>query len=213
MKVVEMEQNCRDGSEREMGSRVPIETIEEDEEFDWEAAVKEIDLACLKTSNASSSFHFTPLAHPPITRNSTKPPVKRQSTLDKFIRRTEHKPENQVVSESNFDEFECGGGNDKSPIVGIDPEAAKTWIYPVNGSVPLRDYQFAITNTALFSNTLVALPTGLGKTLIAAVVMYNYFRLFPEGKIVFAVPSRPLVMQQIEACHNIVGIPRVCDSL
>ncbi|RDX61299.1 DEAD-box ATP-dependent RNA helicase FANCM, partial [Mucuna pruriens] len=88
----------------------------------------------------------------------------------------------------------------------IDAEAAKTWIYPVN--VPLRDYQFDITQSALFSNTLVALPTGLGKTLIAAVVMYNYFRWFPQGKIVFAAPSRPLVMQQIEACHNIVGIPQ-----
>lgn len=29
------------------------------------------------------------------------------------------------------------------------------------------------------------------------------------GKIVFAAPSRPLVLQQIEACHNIVGIPQV----
>lgn len=103
-------------------------------------------------------------------------------------------------------------------------------LYLVSVNVPLRDYQFAITKTALFSNTLVALPTGLGKTLIAAVVMYNYFRWFPQGKIkpifvslleavlivslpgkiVFAAPSRPLVMQQIEACHNIVGIPQVC---
>ncbi|CAL0329459.1 unnamed protein product [Lupinus luteus] len=88
----------------------------------------------------------------------------------------------------------------------IDPDAAKTWIYPVN--VPLRDYQFDITHTALFSNTLVALPTGLGKTLIAAVVMFNYFRWFPHAKIVFTAPSRPLVMQQIQACHNIVGIPQ-----
>ncbi|KAL5097684.1 hypothetical protein RYX36_002011 [Vicia faba] len=88
----------------------------------------------------------------------------------------------------------------------IDNEAAKTWIYPVN--VPLRDYQFHISQTAFFQNTLVALPTRLGKTLIAAVVMYNYFKWFPEGKIVFAAPSRPLVMQQIEACHNIVGIPQ-----
>lgn len=50
--------------------------------------------------------------------------------------------------------------------------------------MPLRDYQFAITKTALFMNTLVALPTGLGKTLIAAVVMYNYFRWFPEGNVI-----------------------------
>lgn len=48
-------------------------------------------------------------------------------------------------------------------------------------NVPVRDYQFAITKTALFSNTLVALPTGLGKTLIAAVVIYNFFRWFPDG--------------------------------
>lgn len=48
---------------------------------------------------------------------------------------------------------------------------------------PRRDYQFSITQTALFSNTLVVLPTGLGKTLIAAVVMYNYFRWFPNGKV------------------------------
>jgi hypothetical protein len=34
--------------------------------------------------------------------------------------------------------------------------------------------------TALLSNTLVCLPTGLGKTLIAAVVMHNFARWFPE---------------------------------
>lgn len=54
-------------------------------------------------------------------------------------------------------------------------------------NVPLRDYQFAITKKALFSNTLVALPTGLGKTLIAAVVMYNYFRWFPDGNLILVM--------------------------
>jgi Fanconi anemia group M protein len=28
------------------------------------------------------------------------------------------------------------------------------------------------------------------------------------GKIVFTAPSRPLVVQQIEACHNVMGIPQ-----
>uniref|UniRef100_A0A0A0LMN2 Helicase ATP-binding domain-containing protein n=1 Tax=Cucumis sativus TaxID=3659 RepID=A0A0A0LMN2_CUCSA len=32
--------------------------------------------------------------------------------------------------------------------------------------------------------------------------------LLLAGKIVFTAPSRPLVLQQIEACHNIVGIPQ-----
>ncbi|KAI7741881.1 hypothetical protein M8C21_022455 [Ambrosia artemisiifolia] len=106
-----------------------------------------------------------------------------------------------VVSQ---DDFVCT--HDRISSVTIDPEAAKTWIYPE--FPPVRDYQLSITERALFSNTLVALPTGLGKTHIAAVVMYNYYRWFPEGKIVFAAPSRPLVMQQIEACHKTVGIPQ-----
>jgi Fanconi anemia group M protein len=38
---------------------------------------------------------------------------------------------------------------------------------------------------------------------------YDVYSYFIAGKIVFAAPSRPLVMQQIEACHNIVGIPQV----
>lgn len=58
--------------------------------------------------------------------------------------------------------------------VPIDAEAARTWIYPVN--YPVRQYQLQIVTQALFNNTLVALPTGLGKTLIAAVVMYNFYR-------------------------------------
>ncbi|CAA0809880.1 DEAD/DEAH box RNA helicase family protein [Striga hermonthica] len=111
-----------------------------------------------------------------------------------------------AVCENGGGVAECEYAEMVNRCVAIDPEAAKTWIYPVN--IPRRDYQFSITKTALFSNTLVVLPTGLGKTLIAAVVMYNYFRWFPEGKIVFAAPSRPLVLQQIEACHNIVGIPQ-----
>lgn len=37
--------------------------------------------------------------------------------------------------------------------------------------------------TALLQNTLVCLPTGLGKTLIAAVVMYNFSRWFPQVRL------------------------------
>jgi hypothetical protein len=63
----------------------------------------------------------------------------------------------------------------------IDQDAVKTWIYPTN--LKIRDYQKAIVHTALFTNTLVALPTGLGKTMIAAVVIYNFYRWFPQGKV------------------------------
>ncbi|KAI8995314.1 P-loop containing nucleoside triphosphate hydrolase protein [Trametes punicea] len=86
-----------------------------------------------------------------------------------------------------------------------DRLAAKTWIYPLNK--PKRDYQYNIVKKSLFENTLVALPTGLGKTFIAGVVMLNYYNWFPEGKVVFVAPTKPLVAQQIEACHKTCGIP------
>ncbi|KAK8463640.1 hypothetical protein PHAVU_011G000500 [Phaseolus vulgaris] len=170
-----------------MASNNPLD-IMENEEFDWEAAAREIDVVCQMTSDA---------------QEKGKEKGKQQTTLDRFVSIANAKKESSIPTPTPQLEED-----DENPtfVHHIDAEAAKTWIYPVN--VPLRDYQFAITQSALFSNTLVALPTGLGKTLIAAVVMYNYFRWFPQGKIVFAAPSRPLVTQQIEACHNIVGIPQ-----
>ena len=87
----------------------------------------------------------------------------------------------------------------------LDPRAAQTYVYP--GQLMRREYQFQITHDALFTNSLVCLPTGLGKTLIAAVVMYNYYRWFPSGKVVFLAPTRPLVDQQKAACRDICGMP------
>ncbi|SPO22797.1 related to MPH1 - Member of the DEAH family of helicases [Ustilago trichophora] len=90
----------------------------------------------------------------------------------------------------------------------IDLEAAKTWIYPTN--MEKRDYQYNIVQKALFNNVLVALPTGLGKTFIAAVVILNFFRWYPDAKIFFLAPTKPLVDQQKTACHRICGLPWDC---
>lgn len=73
-------------------------------------------------------------------------------------------------------------------LPGFDLEAGRTWIYPTN--YPVRQYQFDIVRSCLFDNTLVSLPTGLGKTFIAAVVMYNFYRWYPQGKIVFMAPTK-----------------------
>ena len=52
----------------------------------------------------------------------------------------------------------------------------------------------AIVEQALLRNTLVCLPTGLGKTFIAAVVMYNFFRWFPQ------VCLCPLIWKLVANC-------------
>ncbi|KAL1631338.1 3'-5' DNA helicase [Diplodia seriata] len=89
----------------------------------------------------------------------------------------------------------------------IDLEAMKTWVYPTNlGSI--REYQFNIVHRGLYHNLLVALPTGLGKTFIAATIMLNFLRWTTEAQIVFVAPTKPLVAQQIDACLGIAGIRR-----
>ncbi|WAR19589.1 FANCM-like protein [Mya arenaria] len=98
------------------------------------------------------------------------------------------------------DGFGCSqiSATQAADLPGYDRTAGKLWIYPTN--YPVRDYQFNISQQALYKNTMVTLPTGLGKTFIAAVVMYNFYRWYPQGKVIFMAPTKPLVAQQIEAC-------------
>uniref|UniRef100_A0A4W3GS61 FA complementation group M n=1 Tax=Callorhinchus milii TaxID=7868 RepID=A0A4W3GS61_CALMI len=99
-----------------------------------------------------------------------------------------------------------GPGVEPPPPSGFDLSSGDVWIYPTN--YPVREYQLSMARAALTRNTLVCLPTGLGKTFIAAVLMYNYYRWFPSAKIVFMAPTKPLVAQQIEACYKVMGIPQ-----
>lgn len=71
-----------------------------------------------------------------------------------------------------------------STLPRVNSSTALTWVYPQSADYALREYQVNICKQALLLNTLVCLPTGLGKTLIAAVVMYNYYRWFPEGNVI-----------------------------
>ena len=89
----------------------------------------------------------------------------------------------------------------------LDRNSMETWVYPTNLGT-IRDYQFSIVAKGLYHNMLVALPTGLGKTFIAATIMLNWYRWTKNAQIVFAAPTRPLVSQQIKACFEIAGIPR-----
>lgn len=88
---------------------------------------------------------------------------------------------------------------------GFDEHAGRKMVYPNN--MPIRGYQRAAVEMALYKNAMLVLPTGFGKTFIAAVVMYNFHRWYPQGKLIFVAPTRPLVAQQIDECKRVSGIP------
>ncbi|MGB9718326.1 MAG: ERCC4 domain-containing protein [Thermoproteota archaeon] len=63
-----------------------------------------------------------------------------------------------------------------------------------DGKVRARSYQVNISLTALKESTLVVLPTGLGKTVIALLVAAEKLRA-SEGVCVVLAPTKPLVEQ------------------
>ncbi|MFW6285983.1 MAG: helicase-related protein [Nanoarchaeota archaeon] len=59
-----------------------------------------------------------------------------------------------------------------------------------------RKYQELIFANSLNKNSLVILPTGLGKTVIAIMLAIYYFNKNPNKKVLFLAPTKPLVEQQ-----------------
>jgi Fanconi anemia group M protein len=62
-------------------------------------------------------------------------------------------------------------------------------------SIERRTYQERVAENALRGNTLVSIPTGLGKSLIAALVAARRLDQYPEKHVVVLAPTRPLVEQ------------------
>src|SRR3989344_8475552 len=60
-----------------------------------------------------------------------------------------------------------------------------------------REYQRKIFETCSQKNCLVVLPTGLGKTLIALMLVIDRMKKFPGEKAVFLAPTKPLAEQHL----------------
>lgn len=71
------------------------------------------------------------------------------------------------------------------------------------GKIKAREFQLNISKNALLKNTLVVLPTGLGKTIIAAFVSAEILHS-KKGKIIFLAPTKPLVNQHKETFEKIL---------
>jgi ERCC4-related helicase len=66
-------------------------------------------------------------------------------------------------------------------------------------SIKPREYQVKIVETCKSANTLVVLPTGLGKTLIALLLSIHRLKELPTSKVLFLAPTRPLVEQHMSS--------------
>jgi Fanconi anemia group M protein len=62
-------------------------------------------------------------------------------------------------------------------------------------TVEFRLYQKKIADIASERNTLIILPTALGKTVISAIVSANILYNYRNTKVLVMAPTRPLVMQ------------------
>ncbi len=76
----------------------------------------------------------------------------------------------------------------------------------IKGFTP-RLYQETILATASAKNTLVVLPTGLGKTNIFLMLAAQRLKLYPDGKILLIGPTRPLIDQYHEVFKKHFEIP------
>ncbi|MBN2112411.1 DEAD/DEAH box helicase family protein [Candidatus Woesearchaeota archaeon] len=69
--------------------------------------------------------------------------------------------------------------------------------YMLKDIIP-RLYQETILSTCVNNNCLVVLPTGMGKTMIALMLASQRFRQYPESKMLFIAPTKPLVEQHLQ---------------
>ena len=70
-----------------------------------------------------------------------------------------------------------------------------------------RKYQEDIAIHASKRNSLVVLPTALGKTTIAILVAIQRLSQYPWGKILVLAPTRPLVVQHYKSFRQFLQVP------
>ena len=76
------------------------------------------------------------------------------------------------------------------------------------GAVEERAYQVNIAKACLGRPTLVVLPTGMGKTVVAAMVIAETLRR-KGGRILFLAPTKPLVEQHAASLRDVLVVDRI----
>mgnify|MGYP006278393121 CR=1 FL=1 len=79
--------------------------------------------------------------------------------------------------------------------------------YLKKNQIYYRHYQDTIAKACQDKNSLVVLPTGLGKTIIAFLAISHTLKKYNrKGKILFLAPTRPLVSQHGDSCQDFLNL-------
>ncbi len=73
-------------------------------------------------------------------------------------------------------------------------------------SIERRSYQESIAKNAVRVNTLVCLPTGLGKSIVAAYVAAERLQRIPNKGVVMLAPTKPLVLQHFKTFQKLLNL-------
>lgn len=73
-------------------------------------------------------------------------------------------------------------------------------------TIERREYQEEVAKKALKANTLVVMPTALGKTMIAVLAIANVLEEDKDNKVLFLAPTKPLVNQHYETLKGILEL-------
>jgi ERCC4-related helicase len=79
--------------------------------------------------------------------------------------------------------------------------------------IKYRQYQEDIVNRALYRNSLVVIPTSLGKTIVALLVCLDILFNWKKSKILILAPTRPLVFQHFELFKQNTFLSDQCVAL
>ncbi len=77
----------------------------------------------------------------------------------------------------------------------------------IANSIEMRSYQKNISESSRGKNTLVILPTALGKTVISALICSDILYNYKNKRVIVMAPTRPLVMQHATSFSSILKIP------
>jgi len=102
---------------------------------------------------------------------------------------------------------EGGEGKDKG-LFQVDEEGFVDHPMIRERTVEARGYQLEIATRALEANTLVVLPTALGKTVIAELVAAEVLNRYPGCRVMVLAPTKPLVLQHKESFFKHLRLER-----